>query len=40
MSLFFQMQEQTERNTGAWPLAASADTGYWNRQQVEKIQGQ
>jgi hypothetical protein len=34
------MLEQTERNTGAWPQAASADTGYWNPQQVEKIQGQ
>jgi hypothetical protein len=34
------MLEQTERNMGAWPQAASADTGYWNPQQVEKIQGQ
>jgi transposase len=34
------MLEQTERNTGAWPQAASADSGYWNPQQVEKIQGQ
>src|ERR1035438_6309772 len=34
------MLEQTERNVGAWPQAASADTGYWNPQQVEKFQGQ
>ena len=34
------MLEQTERNMGAWPQAASADTGYWNPEQVEKIQGQ
>jgi hypothetical protein len=33
------MLEQTERNVGAWPQAASADTGYWNPEQVEKIQG-
>jgi transposase len=33
------MLEQTEQNVGAWPQAASADTGYWNSQQVEKIQG-
>ena len=33
------MLEQTERNVGAWPHAASADTGYWNPEQVEKIQG-
>jgi transposase len=32
------MLEQTEQNVGAWPQAASADTGYWNPQQVEKIQ--
>jgi hypothetical protein len=24
------MLEQTERNVGAWPQAASADTGYWS----------
>src|ERR1019366_5727253 len=30
------MLEQTERNTGAWPQAASADSGYWNPQHVEK----
>jgi transposase len=34
------MLEQTERNMRAWPQAASADTGYWNPQQVEKIQSQ
>lgn len=34
------MLEQTGRNMGAWPQAVSADTGYWNPQQVEKIQGQ
>src|ERR1022692_4044306 len=34
------MLEQPERNVGAWPQAASADSGYWNPQQVEKIQGQ
>jgi hypothetical protein len=34
------MLEQTERNVGAWPQAASADTGYWNPEQVETIQGQ
>jgi transposase len=34
------MLEQTERNVGAWPQSASADTGFWNQQQVEKIQGQ
>jgi transposase len=34
------MLEQTERNVGAWPQAASADTGYWNPQQVERIQSQ
>ena len=33
------MLEQTERDVGAWPQAASADTGYWNPRQVEKIQG-
>ena len=33
------MLEQTERNVGAWPQAVSADTGYWNPKQVEKIQG-
>ena len=33
------MLEQTERNVGARPQAASADTGYWNPQQVENIQG-
>ncbi len=33
------MLEQTEQNVGAWPQAVSADTGYWNPQQVEKIQG-
>ena len=31
--------EQMERNVGVWPQAASADTGYWNPQHVEKIQG-
>ena len=34
------MLEQTEQNVGARPQAASADTGYWNPEQVEKIQGQ
>jgi hypothetical protein len=34
------MLEQTERNVGAWPQSASADTGFWNQQQVETIQGQ
>jgi transposase len=34
------MLEQTERNAGARPQAASADTGYWNPEQVEKIQAQ
>jgi len=34
------MLEQTERNVGARPQAASADTGYWNPAQIEKIQGQ
>ena len=33
------MLEQTERNVGARPQAAGADTGFWNPQQVEKIQG-
>ena len=33
------MLEQTERNLRAWPQAVSADTGYWNPRQVEKIQG-
>jgi hypothetical protein len=31
--------EQTEQNLGTQPQAASADTGYWNPQQVDKIQG-
>jgi len=34
-----RMLEQTEQNVGARPQAASADTGYWNPAQVEKIQG-
>ena len=34
------MVEQSERNVGAWPQAASADAGYWNPQQVEKLHGQ
>lgn len=33
------MLEQAERNAGTRPQAASADTGYWNPEQVEKIQG-
>jgi hypothetical protein len=33
------MLEQTEQNAGARPQAASADTGYWNPEQVKKIQG-
>jgi transposase len=33
------MLEQTEQNAGARPQAVSADTGYWNPQHVEKIQG-
>jgi len=37
---FAPMVERTERNVGARPQAASADTGYWNPQQVEKLQGQ
>lgn len=32
------MLEQVERNTGDRPLAATADSGYWNPEQVEKIQ--
>jgi transposase len=32
------MLEQVERNTGDLPLAASADSGFWNPKQVEKIQ--
>ena len=34
------MLEQTEQNVGTRPQAASADTGYWNPEQVEKIKGQ
>ena len=34
------MLEQTEQNLGARPQAVSADSGYWNPTQVEKIQGQ
>ncbi|MGA2218256.1 MAG: transposase [Terracidiphilus sp.] len=34
------MLEQTEQNAGAWPQATSADSGYWNPEHVEKIQGQ
>jgi transposase len=33
------MLKQTEQNAGARPQAASADTGYWDPEQVEKIQG-
>ena len=33
------MLEQTEQNVGGRPQAVSADTGYWNPTQVEKIQG-
>jgi hypothetical protein len=32
--------EQTEQNAGTRPQAASADTGYWNPEQVEKMQAQ
>ena len=34
------MLEQTEQNLGTRPQAVSADSGYWNPTQVEKIQGQ
>jgi transposase len=34
------MLEQVEQNVGAKPQAVSADTGYWNPEQVEKIQVQ
>jgi transposase len=34
------MLEQTKQNVGAWPQAVSADSGYWNPEQVEKIQAQ
>jgi transposase len=32
------MLEQVEENVGARPQAASADSGYWNPEQVEKVQ--
>jgi transposase len=32
------MLEQVEQNVGAKPQAVSADSGYWNPKQVEKIQ--
>jgi len=34
------MLEQVEQNVGAQPQAVSADSGYWNPEQVEKIQVQ
>ena len=34
------MLEQVEQNVGAQPQAVSADRGYWNPEQVEKIQVQ
>jgi len=34
------MLEQVEQNMGAKPQAVSADTGFWNPEQVEKIQAQ
>jgi transposase len=32
------MLEQVEQNVGAMPQAVSADSGYWNPEQVEKVQ--
>jgi len=32
------MLEQVEQNVGARPQAVSADSGYWNPEQVEKVQ--
>jgi hypothetical protein len=34
------MLEQVKQNVGAMPQAASADSGYWNPKQVEKLQAQ
>jgi len=34
------MLEQVEQNVGAQPQAVSADSGFWNPEQVEKIQAQ
>jgi transposase len=34
------MLEQVEQNVGAKPQAVSADTGFWNPEQVQKIQAQ
>jgi transposase len=34
------MLEQVEQNMGAKPQAVSADTGFWNPEQVQKIQAQ